>query len=195
MPLPFGLQQVLFDAAQELAQELAAAFPGSEPEIRWTRKVENFHVTMKFLDKVPPERLLVLGQALGDALADQSPFDVVVRGMGAFPGPGHANVLWAGIEDPAGRLGQVAEIVERTTATFGFTRESRPFRGHVTLGRCRRALDVRNPIAPWRERRFGSLAVSELHVYESQLPGRATDNRGSTYVLRARATLGVARSA
>lgn len=187
VPLPLALQQVLFDATQELA----SAFSGADREIRWTRKVENFHVTMKFLDKVPEHRLLALSQALRDALADQPPFAVAVRDIGAFPGPGRASVIWAGIDDPGRRLAQLAAIVEDTAAGFGFTRESRRFRGHVTLGRCRRALDVRDPLAPWRQRSFGTLAVTELHVYESQL-GKGTDNRGSTYVLRARAPFGAA---
>jgi 2'-5' RNA ligase len=85
--------------------------------------------------------------------------------------------------------------VERAAEAQGFARqadeeERRPFRAHVTVGRCKRRIDARRALSPWRARQLGSFTVAELHVYESILGGA-----GSTYVLRGRAPLGGAGGA
>jgi 2'-5' RNA ligase len=175
VPLPSALQTELASAAAELAREL--------PGVKWSKKPENLHVTMKFLGPVAADRLEALGAALADALADLPTFGFVVRGWGAFPSARDAKVLFAGVDDVRG-LGAVAEIVETVSARFGFPREQRRFTGHVTVGRSKTGVDARAALASGAARAFGAVTVEEVHVYESQLGGE-----GSTYVLRHRVPL------
>jgi 2'-5' RNA ligase len=178
VPLPEKVRATVFEAAQSLAREL--------PAVRWSRKVENLHVTIKFLGAVEADRLDGLGAELAGPVGALPRFEIELRGMGAFPGARRANVVWAGIEDRAGGLARIAETVEAVTARLGLgEREARPFRAHVTVGRCRAGIDARRALEAWRERRFGRVSVDAVHVYESRLGGE-----GSTYVLRARALLG-----
>lgn len=179
VPLPGPVQQAVF----AVADELAVALPG----VRWSRKVENMHVTVKFLGDVDEERLAAFGADLQVALAVLPAFPIAVRGMGAFPSARRANVLWAGIDDPTGGLQQAAAVVETlaTKADAG-ERETRTFRAHVTIGRAKVPVDARGPLAGLGERRFGSATVDALHVYESRLGG-GRQHAGSTYVLRHRA--------
>ena len=178
VPLPAQVQATVFDAAQRLAGEL--------PAVRWSRKVENLHVTIKFLGKVAADRIDGLGTELEAPVGVLPRFDIELRGMGAFPSVRRANVVWAGIEDRAGGLARIAETVEGVTARLGIgEREARPFRAHVTVGRCPKGIDARRALDAWRGRSFGRVAVGEVHLYESRLGGQ-----GSTYVLRARALLG-----
>ena len=181
VPIPVAAQAALADAAIELARTL--------PGVKWTRKPEHLHVTMKFLGPVAPERLEALAGALGDALAEVPRFELALRGFGAFPTPRVAKVLFAGVADVQNRLAVVAELVETVAAGLGFAREERRFHGHVTVGRSKGVASTRAP----RSRRpadrsfgsfFGSLPVDVVDVYESQLGGE-----GSTYVLRHRARL------
>ncbi len=178
LPLPERIQAALFAAAGELAREL--------PEVKWSRKAENLHVTIKFLGGVEEERLAEVGAALGAALATVPRFSVAVGGAGAFPSAGKANVIWIGAGDGDGRLAEVARVVEGVTAGLAVgKREARPFRGHVTLGRVKgRGVDARRALDRFGERAFGTVEVSELHLYESQLGGE-----GSTYILRSKAAL------
>ncbi len=181
VPLPVPVQQAVFG----LADELAAALPG----VRWSRKVENMHVTIKFLGNVEEDRLAAFGADLQAALADVPAFAITVRGVGAFPSPGRANVIWAGIDDPTGGLQRTAAVVEAVAGRVGVgERESRPFRAHVTAGRAKAPVDARGPLAGLGERRFGAATVDALHLYESRLGGGPAD-AGSTYVLRHRAAL------
>jgi 2'-5' RNA ligase len=184
VPLPGAVQAEIAEAARVLALNL--------PGVKWTRKEENLHVTMKFLGPVAPQRLDELGAAVGGALAGVPPFAFVLRGFGAFPSPRDAKVVFASVREDEGARGlaTVAEIVEAVSARLGFLREQRRFTGHVTIGRSKDGVDARAALAPWSDRGFGTVAVDEVHVCESslgQLP-----NEGSTYVLRHRALLGAA---
>ena len=89
VPLPPELQRRVFETAKELAILLP------QPELRWSRKVENLHVTIKFLGPTSEERLVALGQALQRELAKLPRFRLELDRTGAFPSARHASVIWA----------------------------------------------------------------------------------------------------
>jgi RNA 2',3'-cyclic 3'-phosphodiesterase len=180
VPLPETLRAELLATATSLAAEL--------PGVKWSRKVENLHVTIKFLGKVVADRLAAVGEALERAARAVPRFELDVCGMGAFPSPRRANVIWVGVTSEGDALARIAGAVEALAAELGMGEpETRPFRGHVTVGRAsgKAGIDARAALAPLAARSFGRVAVEELHLYESQL-GR----EGSTYVLRHAAALG-----
>jgi RNA 2',3'-cyclic 3'-phosphodiesterase len=178
VPLPGEIQSRIFAAAQELAREL--------PDVKWSRKVENLHITVKFLGPVGETQLTVLGNELAQALASLPRFRLDLRRMGAFPSAHKASVVWAGVEDASRGLAAVAEVVEGVGEKLGFAREQRAFTGHVTVGRSkgRGGVDARAALDAFAGRDFGGTTVEAVHVYESRLGGE-----GSTYVLRSRAAL------
>jgi 2'-5' RNA ligase len=183
VPLPERVRANVFAAAGELARALP---PSEVGQVKWSRKIENLHVTIKFLGPVEESKLASFGGALAASLRAHPPFGIEVRGMGAFPSLRKANVLWAGVADDDGRLGLVAEAVEATAARLGIgARSSRPFRAHVTVGRSKQGVDARAALAPFGERAFGAASVDEALVFESRLGGS-----GSTYILRHKAALG-----
>jgi 2'-5' RNA ligase len=181
VPLPESVRAGILAAAGELAREL--------PSVRWSKKVENLHVTLKFLGRVAEDRLGEMGSALERAVGALPRFGVEMRGLGAFPSPRQARVIWAGVVDPDRRLAQVAEAIETAAAALGIAdKEARLFRPHVTVGRAKAGVDARAALAPFADRPFGSVPVDEVQLFESQLGG-GPDNAGSTYVLRSRAAL------
>jgi RNA 2',3'-cyclic 3'-phosphodiesterase len=177
LPLPEEIRTNIFAASQELAREL--------PDMRWSRKAENLHVTLKFLGKIEEQRLDALAAALKPALGTVPRFRVQLRRMGAFPSARHASVVWAWVDDVERGLGPLMEAVEATSERLGFPRETRELTAHVTVGRSKRGgVDARRALDAFVAREFGGMTVEEVHVYESQLGGE-----GSTYVLRSRAAL------
>jgi len=181
--LPPELQTRVFDTAKELATLLPSR------DLRWTRKVENLHVTIKFLGSTSEERLTALGAALQRELAKLPRFRLQLHGMGAFPSARHASVIWAGADDVDGGLAAVAATVETIGEELGFLRERRPVTGHVTVGRAKgHGVDARAALGAFVGREFGGLTVEEIHIYESRLGG-GPDNAGSTYILRHQAAL------
>jgi len=101
----------------------------------------NWHITLRFLgnvDQVGYERFL---GAIDSADLGRS-FRVGLRGLGAFPRPGSATVVWIGVEKGRDRLQYLAEVSEESARVAGLVAEERPFRPHLTLSRVRPEQDV-----------------------------------------------------
>jgi 2'-5' RNA ligase len=96
---------------------------------------ENLHVTLRFLGAVGPELVDEVASAVGAAAASTGPIVTRLDGLGAFPAPGRARVLWAGLDDRAGRMAALALALDGALAPR-FRPEARPFRPHLTVARC-----------------------------------------------------------
>jgi 2'-5' RNA ligase len=104
--------------------------------IRWAQP-DGAHVTLAFVGPVARERIPAVTARLSDAARVCAPCRVSADGIGVFPHPGRAAVLWLGVADPSGGLRRVQERVALALAEEGFPAEERPFHPHVTLGRWR----------------------------------------------------------
>ncbi|HEX9856425.1 MAG TPA: RNA 2',3'-cyclic phosphodiesterase [Acidimicrobiia bacterium] len=101
----------------------------------------NWHITLRFIGYAFPEQLDRLLHEV-DTAELSGPFRIGFGGLGAFPRPSNATVLWLGIEAGAGRLVDLAAAVEAATVGAGFGPEERPFHPHLTLSRIRPHEDV-----------------------------------------------------
>lgn len=143
---------------------------------------ENWHITLRFLgstDDVTADRLV---HAL-DESALGGPFDIRLAGLGAFPRPARAGVLWMGVEDESSRLAELNRIAEESARAVGFEPEERPFHAHLTLSRLRPPQDV----WPWLEQEPvfpRPVRVDAVTLFESTL-GRG----GARYEVRDRIAL------
>ncbi len=108
-----------------------AGFP-----VRWVTK-ENLHLMLKFLGETGEFRVADLSAVLDDTAMGFAPFDLEVRGFGAFPSPVNPRVVWIGIE-PSAPLEKLKLQLETEVGPLGFPTEERPFRPHLTIGRARR---------------------------------------------------------
>jgi 2'-5' RNA ligase len=142
-------------------------------EVAWVAE-PNLHITLKFLGQVDEARIPAIVDALQATASRRPPFDVVVRGLGAFPSAARPRVVWAGLED-VGALGALAGEVDAALAALGFLPESRPFAAHVTLGRLREPR--RNPAlaaALAGPVELGRLAVTRVSLMRSDLSNSGT---------------------
>ncbi len=131
---------------------------------------ENLHVTVKFLGAVSLHDLPAIEQAAEGILGDISGSEIVLKGLGVFPHERRPSILWIGI-DRAGELIRLAQKLDAACAELGFPRERRSYHPHVTLARISRRPPDRffELLARHREREFGTLAMSEVQLMESQL--------------------------
>jgi 2'-5' RNA ligase len=109
---------------------------------RWVVR-DNWHVTLKFLGRTWPRLLPVVAAADREVASTVVPFQVRLSGLGVFPGPSRARVLWAGLDDPDGHLTGLSEGLDAALAK-DFTPEKRAFTPHLTVARF-------NPPIPMRE--------------------------------------------
>jgi 2'-5' RNA ligase len=127
----------------------------------------NWHVTLRFLgpcDDLAYDRLLG-SLAQGDM---GGPFSIAFGGLGAFPRPVRATVLWLAIEGGSDRLERLAAGAEHAAQEAGFAPEDRPFHPHLTLSRIRPHQDVR-PVIDLVNRFPMLLPVDRIVVYRSHL--------------------------
>ncbi len=117
------------------------------PRVAWVA-AENLHVTLKFLGNVEVGSLERVTAGLEAAVRGSAPFDLGIRGLGAFPTPARARVVWAGVTAGREAMSALAARVEAALVPIGVSREARPFSPHVTLGRVR---------APRKDRRLAGL--------------------------------------
>jgi 2'-5' RNA ligase len=187
------LSEELRAAAAEVLAGLRAAVPSG---VTWVRP-EQLHATIKFYGAVPAARRAELEGALADACCRAWPARLALAGVGTFPPRGTPRVVWLGIRDEDGALANLHACVEQLSEGYGYPRESRAFRPHLTLGRVRpeRGRSNRNArrleaLAPalerWRDRELGVCPVDELVLYHSEL-----GPEGARYTPLARFPLGV----
>ena len=102
----------------------------------WVRP-EHMHLTLRFLGEITQEQKQAFSQALRDACALVSPFELAVEGIGAFPNTRRPAVVWAGIRLVTGDLFGLQKSVEQAARNIGLGPDNKPFHPHVTLARIR----------------------------------------------------------
>ncbi len=157
-------------------------------QIRWVAPA-TYHVTLKFLGWAQPEVVASIRDQLEPHLATVPSFEVTTVGLGAFPDPKNARVIWAGIDDPDGHLQGLAQAIEDHLAALGFAREKRAFHPHVTLGRVKRVDDISPLLRQVPEQNFRSTRVRRVTLFESIMK-----SSGSEYASRAELELSRPRS-
>lgn len=95
-------------------------------------KPDIMHITMKFLGEVPEEMLEKISKAL-DSVSSET-FETTVRGVGVFPKPRFAKVIWLGCE---GDFEQLHSSIEESLSSFEFVKDLHPFSAHATLARVK----------------------------------------------------------
>ena len=154
------------------------------PEARasWSTP-DNIHLTLKFLGEIPQSRLENLSTAAANAAQGLEAFSISVQGSGVFPTRGQPRVLWIGIEDLEGTLGDLYRRLEEECAKAGFSKEARAFHPHLTLARLRKPEGARLLAETHKQIGFEPIefSVSELLVIRSEL-----SSAGSKYTTLSR---------
>jgi 2'-5' RNA ligase len=77
-----------------------------------------------------------------------------------------------GLDDPQQALAGLQQRVEAALGALGFVHEARPFRPHLTLARFqegRRVPHLLSLLQAYRERTFGDISITQIHLFQSQL--------------------------
>ena len=154
---------------------------GEPGAVRWTR-VENMHLTLKFLGNIDQHQVAPILTRLWHVGRDCPAFQVEARQLGGFPGLKRPRVIWAGLHDNANGedlqgekhspLPVLSKAIETALSELDFPVEQRDFRPHVTLGRVRsqRGWDRILPLVEdYRHTSFGTSVIDRVSLYRSDL--------------------------
>jgi len=154
----------------EIAEKLASA--GNQLKgfggLKLVRQ-ENIHMTLKFLGEVSEEKVGQIAREL-EFLTQQRRINVTVKGLGAFPKSSHANVVWAGVEDPVG-ITELQRAIDEHLKPLGSPPEER-FHPHYTIARVKYAENREALAAAIKERNgeeYGSYTLGVIQLMESRL--------------------------
>ncbi|HYV47738.1 MAG TPA: RNA 2',3'-cyclic phosphodiesterase [Myxococcaceae bacterium] len=142
------------------------------PRARWGPP-SNAHLTLAFLGSMEEAKVPELSRALEGVATRAAPFDLQLRGGGAFGSPKKPRVLWVGVEGDTARLHQLQAWTGSALQPLGYEPEERDYRPHLTLARAR---DPRGDPGLARcagalaDRALGAARVDRLILFRSQ-PG------------------------
>ncbi len=97
---------------------------------------EQTHITLRFIGDVDDSKVKRITESVRRAVEGVEPFEVVVSGTGAFPNDRRPSVVWMGLQ-PADVLAGIAERLGRELDSCNVRYDTKPFKAHVTVGRCR----------------------------------------------------------
>lgn len=164
--IPLPIRQAIRDQTSSLRAALGTI-------VRWV-PLENLHLTLKFIGDISPANVDMLKNMLVSETKDCAPFPLEVGGLGSFPTPRRARVIWIGIHAPAA-LASLQRGIESAAARLGYEEEARPFSPHLTIGRVKQpigAAEQQKVRAALERTEVGALGIAEvtaIHLYKSDL--------------------------
>ena len=123
--------------------------------VKWVAR-DNLHITVRFLGEVEDSLAEGLAEVGGEVARATAPFSFPLTGLGAFPTPRRARVIWAGPGEPSPPFAQLARRVEAGVQALGFPPERKEAVAHITLARLKPPRDVAAALS--------EIAVPELEV-------------------------------
>jgi RNA 2',3'-cyclic 3'-phosphodiesterase len=139
------------------------------PQAKWVR-VENIHLTLKFLGEMEPSRVRAVQSALSTVRSAHL-VTLEFRGLGFFPSEKRSRIFWMGMESSP-NLKTLAADIDQSLHKLGFALEERAFAPHLTLARFNAPSLAPKLAAATREntgRSFGSFTTNKFHLVESKL--------------------------
>lgn len=153
-----------------LLENLAKALQNTGARLRPVR-MDQIHMTLKFLGSTDEKLAPKIEDIMKESVRDVRPFEVGLKGTGAFPNMRYIKVIWIGLTN-SGPLAQISEFLDKETHTLGFKRESRKFSPHVTIARMKGSTgkdEIRGILEKTRDADFGTQMVERLYLKKSVL--------------------------
>jgi RNA 2',3'-cyclic 3'-phosphodiesterase len=125
-------------AIRSRAVELLDALEGTTADVNWVEP-HNLHLTLKFLGDVHQNEFARVCQVMARGAADVKPFELDVRGAGAFPNAARPRTIWLGTAAGTEPMVVLHDRIEAALAKLGYREEHRRFQPHMTIGRVRGA--------------------------------------------------------
>jgi len=133
-------------------------------------KPQNIHITLRFLGDITPSMVDKIHKEMQSITF--KPFDVEIKGLGAFPSLKYARVIWAGIEKGEEELKKIFSQLEPRLHSLGFRPDPKGFNAHLTIARVRSGknktelVKLVNEIGAYE---FGKIRAETLRLEKSVL--------------------------
>ncbi len=160
-----------FVAIEINSQDVLNSINGVQSRLKINAKpvsIKNIHFTMHFLGEVSDE----MSQKIQDELKSIKfkPFEVSIKGIGAFPKPSFPRVIWIGTDEEGGkRMSELASAISKKLSNLGF-KNDRSFKPHATIFRVKNKIgNISNELKEYESYTFGIQKIFEIKFKKSVL--------------------------
>ena len=130
--LPTEIKNYLSSIQNKLKAEL--------PKVSWV-KLENLHLTLKFLGEISPKQFNEIKQIITEITKGTSEFKIKLESAGVFPNPTVPRLIWIGNNQASTELKQLTEQLNKRLAESDIPQDERIFHAHITIGRIKTRLN------------------------------------------------------
>jgi RNA 2',3'-cyclic 3'-phosphodiesterase len=175
---------VAIDLPQNLREKIQILYQHKIAGAKWV-PLEQVHLTLRFIGEVEESFFQEVRETLKGITSDS--FEVSLQGLGCFPDPKRARVLWLGLIAPP-IIYELQNKIELLLQSLGLASEERPFSPHLTLARLKfpNAKEVAKFLEQNKDFKSETWLVKEFHLYSSLLtPKGAIHKIEAKYSLKA----------
>ena len=130
----------------------------------------NLHLTLKFFGEIDSDGLKLLENKIENVVSEFEPFNVKVKGCGAFPNNNHIKVIWIGIDEDS-IIKELHDKLDSEFVKLGFDKDKK-FSTHLTIGRMKSAKNrnqVESVIEEFSDIEIGEMTVNNIVLKKSTL--------------------------
>jgi 2'-5' RNA ligase len=131
---------------------------------------ENIHITLRFIGEVPEDSIPAI-TACVERAESFSPFNIEVRGVGAFPTPSRPKVIWVGVSAGSERLKALRDEMEGCLRPLAKP-DRKEFTPHITVARVKGRINLpclKDLLESYADFIFGQSPVTEVKLKKSIL--------------------------
>lgn len=148
--------------------------------VRWS---DQHHLTTQFLGAIDDARVHDYGNAIRKACTGTKAFTLCCSGIGCFPSPRNARVIWAGLNGEVETLQSLKTALDTALAELGYLPETRPFKPHLTIARVRQFTAKQRKLMPQILQRFRDIEFGEWRVDQVDFMQSILSPKGAQYKL------------
>lgn len=133
----------------------------------------NIHLTLKFFGDIDVNGIKILEKKIANVLDNFSPFNVKIKGCGAFPNNNKIKVIWVGIENDI-NIKKLHDALDDEFEKLGFDKDKK-FSSHLTIGRMKSAKGknkVKSTIETLNDINITSINVKKITLKKSTLTSK-----------------------
>ncbi len=156
--------------------ELIDILKKHDVEVKWIIP-ENLHLTLKFLGTTPEDLIPKMRESLSGIVSSYEPFYIKIYGTGLFPNRKYPRVIWVGVEGSE-ILAKLSGDIDDAMSLFGYQKEDKEFRPHLTIGRVRSPkgiLSIVNELENFKNKDFGAISVDSVKLMKSELKPKGAE--------------------
>lgn len=145
-------------------------------KIRWVEP-DNIHITLRFFGETPEHHIPAITEALKQASAGFSEFEIDLANTGIFGSSYKPRVIWFDVKDK-GEVALLSEKILTELEKIGFERDRQNFVPHLTIGRIKIISDNKHfqqVIDQYKEGFIQKEEVRLFHLFESILRPRGPE--------------------